>query len=89
MNIKTHERDEVTQTLNMKPENTETVSGHSYPLLPVAVLQVVGGAIVPVEPDADEHGRQETIFSHDDKIGEEPAKSLDHTCRHRQSSVTN
>lgn len=86
MNITTHERDEVTQTLNM---NTETVSGHSYPLLPVAVLQVVGGAIVPVEPDADEHGRQETIFSHDDKIGEEPAKSLDHTCRHRQSLGTN
>lgn len=63
------------------------MSGHSYPLLPVAVLQVVGGAVVPVEPDADKHWWQETIFSHDDKVGEEPTKSLDHTCRHRHSSV--
>lgn len=68
----------------MMPENAQTAPGEPYPLLPVAVLQVVGGAIVPVEPDADEHGRQEAIFSHDDKIGEEPAKSLDHTCTRRQ-----
>ena len=69
---------------NQVTQSTETVSGRSYPLLPVAVLQVVCGAIVPVEPDADQHRRQKTIFSHDDEIGEEPAKSLDHTCRQRQ-----
>lgn len=79
-NIRTHEGE---REIRLLKQSTETVSGHSYPLLPVAVLQVVCGAIVPVEPDADEHRRQKAIFSHDDKIGEEPTKSLDHTCRQR------
>jgi len=52
-------------------------------LLPVAVLQVVVGAVVPVEPDADERGRQEAVLSHDDEVGEEAAESLDHPCRRR------
>lgn len=94
-NIRTQERNvmrslrqcsSIQRNIKGAGEHCETVSGHSYPLLPVAVLQVVGGAVVPVEPDADEHGRQKTVFSHDDKVGEEAAESLDHTWR--QSSVS-
>lgn len=58
-------------------------AGGLYPLLPVAVLQVVVGAVVPVQPDTDEMPRQKTVFSHDDKIGEEAPKSLDHSFRNK------
>ena len=52
---------------------------HIYPLLSIAVFQVVDCAVIPIEPDAYKSRGQETIFSQDDKVGEEASQSLDHT----------
>lgn len=49
-------------------------------MLPVAVLHVVCGAVVPSDADSDEKSWQETVFGHDDEKGEEAASGLDHTC---------
>lgn len=64
--------------------DTDIITFHSYPLLSIAVLQVIVGPIVPVESNADKQRWQKTIFSHDDKIGKEAPKSLDHTYRDKQ-----
>lgn len=51
----------------------------THPLLPVTVLKVIDGAVVPVQPDAHQVARQETIFCQDHKVGEEASESLDHS----------
>src|SRR4029434_11315736 len=56
----------------------------THPLLAVAVLQVVDGAVVPGQPGANQHGRQEAILCQDHKVREEATESLDHTCRERE-----
>ena len=66
------------------------VPGHAvgpsatHPLLPVTVLQVVDGAVIPVQPDAHQVARQEAIFCQDHKVGEEATKSLDHSWGRRE-----
>lgn len=49
-------------------------------MLPVAVLHVVGGAVVPFHTDSDEEGWQEPVFGHDGEKGEEATNGLDHAC---------
>lgn len=51
----------------------------THPLLPVTVLQVIDGAVVPVQPDAHQVAGQEAIFCQDHEVGKEAAESLDHS----------
>lgn len=53
---------------------------NTYPLLSIAVFQVVAAAVIPIETDAQKSTGQETIFSQDDKVGEEASQGLDHPC---------
>lgn len=49
-----------------------------YPLLPIAVLQVVHFAVVPVNSDAHQGPWEEAVLRQNHKIGEKTTKSLDH-----------
>lgn len=59
----------------------------THPLLPITVLEVVDGAVIPVQPDAYQVARQETILCQDHKVGEEATKSLDHSCGEQKREV--
>lgn len=59
----------------------------THPLLPVTVLKVIDGAVIPVQPDAHQVARQETIFCQDHKVGEEAPKSLDHSCEEERGET--
>lgn len=63
------------QSLRVQCGNVTVITN---PLLAVVVLQVIGGPIIPVEPNAHQPGGQETIFSHDHKVGKESSQSLNH-----------
>lgn len=52
-----------------------------YPLLPVAILQVVDVTMVPVNTDTHECPWEEAIFSHNNKVSKKTSKSLDHPCK--------
>ena len=51
----------------------------SYPFLAVGVLQVVDAARVPLHTDSQQAVIPEAILSHDDQVGEETGRGLDHT----------
>lgn len=51
----------------------------THPLLPVTVLQVIDGAVVPVQPDAHQVAGQEAIFCQDHEVGKEAPEGLDHS----------
>lgn len=63
---------------SVKPVILLSVIVITNPLLAVAVLQIIVGAVVPIQPYAHQHGGQETILSHDHKVGEETSQSLNH-----------
>lgn len=52
-----------------------------YPLLPIAVLQVIDITMVPVNTDAQQRPWEEAILSHNHKVSKKPSKSLDHPCK--------
>lgn len=58
-----------------------TEQGPTHPLLSITVLQVIDGAVVPVQPDAHQVAWQEAILCQNDKVGEEASQGLDHSCR--------
>lgn len=60
---------------------TSAVGPPAHPLLSVTVLQVVDGAVIPVQPNAHQVAGQEAIFCQDHKVGKEATKSLDHSWR--------
>lgn len=49
-----------------------------YPLLPIAVLQIVDSAVVPVDADTYQKTWKEAVLSQNHKVGEKTSKSLDH-----------
>lgn len=55
-----------------------SLSPAPYPLLPVAVLQVVDTAVVPVDADAQQGPREEAVLSQNHKVSEKTTESLDH-----------
>lgn len=50
-----------------------------YPLLPIAVLQVIEFTVIPVDADAQQVFWEEAVFSQDHKVGEKSGQSLHHT----------
>lgn len=57
----------------------EVVVACTYPFLSIGVGQVVDSLRVPLLPDAEEVGRQESVLSHDHEVHEEPGGRLDHS----------
>lgn|SRR6218665_169941 len=51
----------------------------SHPFLSVGVFEVVTALGIPSLSDAKEQFRPESIFTHDDEVGEETSARLDHT----------
>lgn len=52
----------------------------TYPLLSVAVLQVIEEPVLPFEADAQQVHRLESVLGQDHKVGEESSQGLDHSC---------
>lgn len=50
----------------------------THPVLSIAILNKDAG-ILPILSDSQKFERKESIFSHDNKIGEQPGHSLHHT----------
>ena len=59
----------------------------SHPLLPIAVLQVVDVAIIPLEADAEQGPREEAVLDQNYKVSEEATESLDHPCKQKMSQL--
>lgn len=51
----------------------------THPLLSITVLQVIIGAVIPVESDAHKERGQEAVLGQNHKVGKETTQSLDHT----------
>ncbi|KYN38457.1 hypothetical protein ALC56_07164, partial [Trachymyrmex septentrionalis] len=52
---------------------------HIYPFLTIAIGEIIDSLRVPLLPNAKQIHRQESIFSHDDKVDEEAGRGLNHT----------
>lgn len=62
----------------------------TYPLLPVAIFQVIHIFVIPEHAYTQQCRRQESIFSQNYKVGKEASKCLNHTCerKHERSAYT-
>lgn len=49
------------------------------PLLSIGILDCIVFVIVPISTETNQVSWKESILSHDDKVGEESSRSLDHT----------
>lgn len=61
-----------------------TLHQETYPLLAIAVLQVIAMGVIPVYAKSEQEQWQEPVLGKDNKVGEEATHGLHHSCNNNK-----